>query len=433
MLFKNISILNEDFEYVEDCWVGTQGDRIAYVGTCAPEDPSAYGEVYDGAKRLLMPGFYNAHTHAPMTILRGYGEAMPLQEWLNDRIWPFEARMTPEDHYWGTALACAEMLRYGTVGFTDMYFQSAMRHKAVSEAGMKVNSCEGLIAFEDKPYSEYPVCQAMEELIDQYHNADNGRIKIDYNIHSEYCSTPMVVRDIARIAKEKGLNIHLHASETKLETEECKQRRGGMTPIQYFESMGVFECTTTAAHCVWLEDDDYAILRDRGVFVAANPVSNMKLGSGFAPYKRMIEEGLNVALGTDGCSSNNNHDIMQDMFVLALSTCGSTLDPAAITPQQVLRIATRNGALSQGREDCGLIAEGMKADLCVLDTRGPSWCPSTNMPANVVYAGHGSDVVLTMVDGDVRYRDGEWAGIDIERAMFECNDSVKRIIQELQQ
>ena len=431
MLFADISIINEDFEYLEHQWVGTQGARIAYVGGEAPEDPAAFGETYDGAGRLLMPGFYNAHAHAPMTILRGYGEGMPLQEWLNDRIWPFEAKMTADDNYWGTALACAEMLRYGIVGFSDMYYHSARRFQAVAEAGMKMNSCEGLIAFEPKPYPEYPIYEIEEELIREFHGAEDGRLQVDYNIHAEYTSNPVTVADIAQIAKEKGLRIHLHASETRMETEECKQRHDGMTPIQYFDSLGVFDNPTTAAHCVWLEDDDYAILREKGVFVAANPVSNMKLGSGFAPYRRMFEEGLNVALGTDGCSSNNNHDIMQDMFVFALSACGSTLDPTAVKPAQVLRAATRTGALSQGREDCGLLKVGFRADLCVLDITGPSWSPMTDGAANVVYAGHGSDVVLTMVDGSVRYRDGKWTGIDVERAMFECDAAVKRIVSEL--
>ncbi len=431
MLFCDISILNEEFNLVEHQWVGTKDGRIAYIGDQAPEDASAYGERYSGKDRLLMPGFYNAHAHSPMTILRGYGEAMPLQEWLNDRIWPFEAKMTPEDNYWGTVLACAEMLRYGTVSFSDMYYISDKRFQAVDEAGMKMNSCEGLIAFEEKPYSEYPIYELNERLFKEYHGTEEGRLLLDYNIHAEYTSNPVVVADIAQLVKEKGLRIHLHASETKSETEECKQRHDGMTPIQYFESLGVFENPTTAAHCVWLEEDDFEILKRRGVFVAANPVSNMKLGSGFAPLKRLFDEGINVALGTDGCSSNNNHDIMQDLYVLALTACGSTLDPTAITPQQALRAATRTGALSQGREDCGLVAQDMKADLCVLDISGPSWTPMFNGPANVVYAGHGSDVVLTMVDGRVCYRDGEWAGIDVERAKFECDASVKRIASEL--
>lgn len=431
MLFSDIAILDENLEYREHQWVGTKGDVIDYVGDAKPENAAEYGEAYDGADRLLMPGFYNAHAHASMTILRGYGEALPLQAWLNDRIWPFEAKMTPEDNYWGTLLSCAEMLRFGTVSFSDMYYASAKRFQAVTEAGMKINSCEGLIAFEDKLYADYPICQLNEELIRDFHGTENGRLLVDYNIHAEYTSNPRVCADIAQIAKDAGLRIHLHASETKTETEECKQRHDGMTPIAYFDSLGVFDVPVTAAHCVWATDDDIQIMADKGVTVATCPVSNMKLGSGFAPVSKMLAAGVNVALGTDGCSSNNNTDIMQDMYVMGLAACGSTLDPTAITPKQLIHAATRAGALSQGRNDCGQLKTGMKADLCVLDTSGPCWAPMTDALANVVYAGHGSDVVLTMVDGDVRYRDGEWAGIDMERARFECSAIVKRIVGEL--
>ena len=431
MLFADISIINSELELEEHRWVGTKGARIDYIADCAPADTAAYGEVYDGAGRLLLPGFYNAHAHAPMTILRGYGEGLPLQQWLNDRIWPFEAKMTLEDNRWGTALACAEMLRYGIVGFTDMYYASEQRFQTVAEAGMKMNSCEGLIAFEEKPYEEYPLYHLNKELMEEFHGACDGRLQVDFNIHAEYTSNPLVVEGVAQAAKDAGVRIHLHASETQLETQECKQRRGGMTPVQYFDSLGVFDNPTTAAHCVWLEDDGYAILRDRGVTVAHCPVSNMKLGSGIAPVRRMIDEGINVALGTDGCSSNNNHDIMQDMYVMALSACGSALDPTELSAKQVLYAATRAGALSQGRADCGVLDVGMRADVCVLDITGPSWTPMNDAVSNVVFAGHGSDVVLTMVDGVVCYRDGVWPGVDVERAQAECTKTVKRIVSAL--
>ncbi len=431
MLFADISLINADYELEEHRWVGTKGCLIDYIGACAPENAADYGEVYDGAGRLLLPGFYNAHAHAPMTILRGYGEGLPLHRWLNERIWPFEAKMTPQDNRWGTALACAEMLRFGIVGFTDMYYASAERLKVVAQAGMKMNSCEGLIAFEEMPYTEHPLYGLNKELMEEFHGTCDGRLLVDFNIHAEYTSNPLVVEGVAQAAKDAGVRIHLHASETKSETEECKQRHDGMTPVQYFDSLGVFENPTTAAHCVWLEDDDYAILRDRGVSVAHCPVSNMKLGSGLAPVHRMIAEGINVALGTDGCSSNNNHDIMQDMYVMALSAGGLTLDPTAITAKQVLHAATRAGAISQGRTDCGSVQEGMRADICVLDITGPSWTPMNDAVSNVVFAGHGSDVVLTMVDGAVCYRDGDWPGIDVERAKAECATAVERIKSEL--
>ena len=431
MLFANIDILDENFDYQSRRWIGVKDGRIAYVGTAAPTDAETYGEVYDGSGKLLMPAFYNAHVHAPMTMLRGYAENLPLQAWLNDMVWPFEAKMTPEDNYWATLLACAEMARFGVVSFSDMYYATRERARAVVEAGMKANLCEGLIAFEPKPYADYPICALNEELVRDLHGSAEGRILIDYNIHGEYTSNPQVCADIAVIAKSKGLRVHLHASETKSEHEECKQRHDGLTPIQYFESLGVLDVPVTAAHCVWCEDADIDILRNKGVFVAANPASNMKLGSGYAPVPALLDRGVNVCLGTDGMASNNNHDMMQDLYLLALLYKGSTNNPAVVTPKQALVAATRAGALSQGRDDCGLVKEGMKADLAVLDVSGPSWVPMTNPVVNVVYAGHGSDVCLTMSDGVVIYRDGIFPTIDLERAKTEVVQRTQRIIAEV--
>ncbi len=436
MLFADISILDENFDYRPHQWVGVADGKIAYVGDAAPQASQEggmpdFGETYDGTGKLLMPASYNAHAHAPMTLLRGYAENLPLQAWLNDMVWPFEAKMTPQDNYWGTLLACAEMARYGTVGFSDMYYCTDERVEAITQAGLKANLCEGLLAFEPKPYADYPICAKNEELVAKHHGAADGRILIDYNIHAEYTSNPQVCADIAAIAKEKGLRIHLHASETKSEHEECKQRHDGLTPIRYFESLGVLDVPVTAAHCVWVDEGDIEILADRGVFVACNPASNMKLGSGFAPIPAMLERGVNVCLGTDGMASNNNLDLFQELYLMALVYKGAALVPAVVAPKQVLAAATRVGALSQGREDCGLVKQGMKADVCVLDVTGPSWAPMTDPLVNVVYAGHGSDVVLTMADGQVVYRDGQWPGIDVERAKAEVEASTRRIMAEV--
>ncbi len=431
MLFKDIAIIDENFEYQEGCWVGVTDDRIAYIGAEAPADAAAYGEVYDGAGKLMMPALYNAHSHAPMTLLRGFAENLPLQRWLNEKCWPFEAKMTPEDNYWATVLACAEMARYGVVGFSDMYYATPERAKAVVEAGLKANLCEGLIAFEPKPYASYPICKMNEQYVATLHGMANGRILMDYNIHAEYTSNQQVCEDIAAIAKAKGLRLHIHLSETASEVEECRERHNGMSPVKYFESIGVLDLPVTAAHCVWLDDEDMDIMAEKGVFVANNPASNMKLGSGFARIPEMLARGMNVCLGTDGMASNNNHDMFADMYLMGLIYKGSTLDPAVVTPQQVLRAATRTGALSQGREDCGLLKEGMKADVCVLDVTGPQWCPMTDPVYNVVFSGAGSDVVLTLCDGQVVYRDGAWPTVDLERAKAEVAARAKRIIAEL--
>lgn len=431
MLFKNIDLLDENLAFQSDQWVGVKDGRIAYIGAEAPTDADAYGEVYDGAGKLLLPAFYNAHAHAPMTLLRGFAENLPLQAWLNEKCWPFEAKMTPEDNYWGTLLACAEMARYGTVSFSDMYYCTDERVQAVDEAGVKMNVCESELFFEPKPFSEYAIAAKMEEYVKKYHGALGGRILVDYNIHAEYTSNEQTCRDIAAVVKEAGLRMHLHLSETKSEHEECKERHNGLTPAAYFESIGVLDVPTIAAHCVWCDDADLEILKAHGAYAALNPASNMKLGSGFAPVAKMLERGVNVCLGTDGMASNNNHDMFQDMYLMALLSKGYLNDPTAVTPVQALTAATRGGALAQGREDCGLVKVGMKADLTVVDTTGPSWHPMTDPLMNVVYAGHGSDVVLTLCDGAVVYRDGAWPGIDIERVKAECTQRTQRIISEL--
>ena len=433
MLFADIGLLDEDLEYRSHCWVGTKDGRIAYVADAAPapDAAAAFGEVYDGRGRLLSPAFYNAHAHAPMTLLRGFAENLPLQAWLNDAVFPFEAKMTPEDCYWGTLLSCAEMARYGCVGFSDMYYHMEEGARAAIESGLKMNLSDSLLAFNGEGLADLPVDAENRRLIHDLQGAADGRIVVDCNIHAEYTTNPRAVADLAAFARERGLRIQVHVSETRLEHEECKQRHGGLTPVRYFDSLGVFDVPVTAAHCVWVDDEDIDVLAERGVFVAANPASNMKLGSGFAPIPKMLERGVNVCLGTDGMASNNNHDLVQDLYLLALLYKGATNDPSVVTPKQALAAATRMGALSQGREDCGYVAVGAKADLCVFDVSGPSWAPMTNPLVNMVYAGHGADVRLTMCDGRVVYRDGAWPTVDVERAKAEVAARTRRIVGEL--
>lgn len=431
MLLKDISILDGSLDFKANMHVGIADGKIEYIGTEMPSDAERFGEVYDGRGKLAMPALYNAHAHAPMTLLRGFAENLPLDRWLNEKCWPFEAKMTPEDNYWATLLACAEMARYGVVSFSDMYYATPERARAVGEAGMKANLCEGLLAFEPKPYSEYPICKMNEGYVRDLHGAYGGRILMDYNIHAEYTSNEQTCRDIVDIVRESGLRLHLHLSETEKEVEECKQRHEGMSPVEYFDSIGALDVPCTAAHCVWVSDGDMDILQRKGVFIANNPVSNMKLGSGFAPIPEMLRRNMNVCVGSDGMASNNNHDLFSDLYVMGLIYKGATLDPAVVEPKQILKAATRTGALSQGRGDCGMIEEGMRGDICVLDITGPQWCPSIQPDYNVVFAGNGGDVVMTLCDGEVVYRDGQWPGIDLEKAKHEVQARSERIISQL--
>ncbi len=441
MLFENIAIIDENFDYQPNCTVGVESAHIALIAQrpLAPEEreqaKARFGEAYDGHNKLLIPAMYNAHAHAAMTLLRGYAENAPLQVWLNDLVWPFEAHITPEDNYWGTLLACLEMARYGIVSHSDMYFALPERAQATIDAGMKANLCEGFTAFEDKPYGDYDMARLNEEFFAKYHGADEGRILVDFNIHGEYTSHPQVCAGVAEAAKRDNVRIQIHASETQSEHEECKQRHDGMTPMRYFESLGVLDVPVTAAHCVWVEPEDIEIMVKHNVFVAANPASNLKLGSGIAPIPAMLEAGVNVCLGTDGMASNNNHDMFKETYLLATLSKGYYHDPTAVSPKQALYAATRAGALSQGRDDCGLIKEGFKADLAVVSMENPSWTPVVNPLNNLVFSGHGSDVVLTMCDGRVIYRNGAWGGawggVDVERAKAEVQARTERILASL--
>ena len=441
MLFSNISIIDENFDYQPNMYVHINDSTgvIDYVGQEAPaslEDANQEVDgtrIYEGAGKLLIPALYNTHAHVPMTLLRGYAENAPLDKWLNDLVWPYEAKMTPEDAYWATQLSLAEMARFGCVSYSDMYYHTPERAQATVAAGMKANLCTSPLAFEPKPISEFPCFAEMEDGIAHHNGEANGRIKFEACVHAEYTNNDVTCKSVVEWAQDNGVGMHIHLSETKNEVEQCKERHDGKSPVEWFEEMGAFNVPTTAAHCVWVSDKDIEILAANKVSVACNPASNMKLASGFAPVEKFFNAGINVCLGTDGMASNNNHNMFQDMYLLSLLPKGHTLDPAIITPKQAFAAATRCGALAQGRSDCGLIKQGFKADLCVLDISGPNWWPMTDPLCNVVYAGCGGDVCLTMCDGRVIYEEGSWPTLDVERAKEEVSARHERICKELAQ
>ena len=430
MLFKNINIIDENFEYIENYYVGVDGDVIDYIGKKLPD--KNYKREYNGTGKLLMPGLVNAHSHVPMTLLRGYAENMKLQDWLNLSIFPFEAKMTAEDIYNGSLLGFAEMVRFGIVSTTDMYFMDDYIAKAAADAQIKCNLSIGATSFDDKGYYELAVYEENNYLIKNYHNTENGRIKIDLSLHAEYTSNEKTVKQLAEFAADKNLRMHLHLSETKQEHEQCIQRHK-MTPAAYFYKNGIFNIPTTAAHCIWLEDEDFYILKEKNVTAACCPVSNLKLASGFCNAPKLYEKEINVALGTDGAASNNNLNIFDDLKIFALVYKAAFNDATSITPKQAIMSATKNGAVSQGRDDCGTIKIGNKADLTVLDLDKPWSTPNHNALNNIVYSALGSDVVLTMVDGKVLYENGEYKTIDIERAIYNAKKSTQLILGKLRE
>ena len=429
MLFRNIGIIDENFEYRENMYVGTNCHRIVYVDSKAPEDEEAFFETYDGTGKVLMPAFYNAHGHSPMSLLRGYGENLPLDRWLNERIFPFEDKLYSDAVYWATLLTMAESIRFGIVSTTDMYFFADDIVRAVSTAGVKTNLSRSVVNF-GQPVSESASFREMTEVIRMYYGFEDGRILADASAHAEYTNDMAMLRAVADAAKEYDVHTHVHLSETEAETRECIERHG-KTPAEVFLEAGMFDQPCTAAHCVWLTEHDREIFREKGVTVASNPASNMKLSSGMCNVPALYEKGVNVAIGTDSVASNNSLNFIEEMKLFALTGKIVTMDPSVMTPQQVLRSATRAGALSQGREDCGLVREGFKADLIVLDVNGPNMCPNDDMANALIYSADGKDVCLTMCDGRVLYRDGEYTTIDIEKTIAETEKAKHEILKKL--
>ncbi|HCO19074.1 MAG TPA: amidohydrolase, partial [Tissierellales bacterium] len=351
--------------------------------------------------------------------------------WLTEKMFPFEAKLTGEDIYWGSLLGIAEMVKSGVVSFTDMYFEIEMMAQAVSESGIKVNLSHGLSYNSKKPsifvMQGYKDTERLEDIASR---DKTGRLKIDIGLHAEYTSRESLVREVAHYARERNLIVHTHLSETQGEHDNCKLKYG-KTPAEYFAECGLFDQPTTAAHCVWVEDSDIEIIKSKGVVPVHCPSSNMKLGSGFAPIKQMIEAGIPVTIGTDGASSNNNLNMVEEIYLAAMINKGSTQDPEFMYPAQLLKLATINGARAQDREDCGSIKVGNKADLVIFDMDKPHLQPVFDELANILYSGQSDDICMTMIDGQIVYKDGEFKTIDIEKVMHKAVGIKERILSEL--
>ncbi|HMM06529.1 MAG TPA: amidohydrolase [Clostridiales bacterium] len=428
MLFHNIAIYRENNTVAQNQFVGVEGAYIRYVGDTPPKKD--FGPLIDGKDKLLLPAFYNAHAHTPMTILRGYGENMALSDWLTKKIFPFEAKLTPEMVRNSTLLGIAEMFRGGVVAATDMYFFGEAIMEAFAESGAKLNLSLGTVCFDQRGFYELPDYQENEYLFRQWHGAADGRLLVDMSIHGEYTSSAKVVAEVASYAKEKNCRMQLHLSETKKEHEECIGRHG-KTPARYFYDHGLFDVPTTAAHCVWLSEEDMTLLAEKDVTVATCPVSNMKLASGIADLPAMLKKKLQIALGTDGASSNNSLSMFDDMKSLALVQRVGSGDPAALAPEEVLSFATVNGARSQGRSDCGLIKEGCRADLTLINTASLHFYPRQQLINHLIYAADNSDVVMTVVDGKIVYDHGDFPTIDTEKVMFQVERDFDAVLKAL--
>ncbi len=424
-LFSNITAVTmaDKLPVILGAYIGVTNGKISYISTKAPQEPA--NQVIDGRGMVLMPGLINCHTHIPMTPLRGYGDDHNLSDWLNNYIFPKEDLWDARAIRAATLLGLAECLRFGTTSISDMYYFSDTICQCVDEVGIKGNISRSITVFEDDYcFDKHAPSQELVALKEKWHGHDHGRIQVEASIHAEYTSFDKVWHGLAEYAINNGIGMHVHVSETKNEHESCLEKYG-LTPAQLLDVYHVWDTRSIAAHCVWLTDEDMELFARRGVTAVHCPNSNLKLASGIAPVRKMLNKGMNVALGTDGVSSSNNADLFEAIKLAALLSNGSTLDPVSLTAQEALKMATVNGAKAQGRElECGMIAPGMDADLIMLDFTQPHLIPCHNPISNLCYAASGHDVCMTMIRGKILYENGNYSTIDLQNVLQEFHDYV---------
>lgn len=396
----------------------TDGDRISYIGETPAELPVFEREI-DAQGNLLMPSFKNAHTHSAMTFLRSFAEDVPLQTWLFEKVFPYEDRLTPEDVYAFDRLAILEYLASGTTAAFDMYFYPESSAAAFTESGMRLVFCGSING----------TAADVERLNDQFQKYRNMHPLVKYRLgfHAEYTSDESLHREVARLAQAEHEPVYTHMSETKREHEECIARHGA-SPAQYFESLGMWQYGGGGYHCVWFDEADRAVFRKNGLWMVSCPCSNAKLASGIAPLKEAYEEGVQLALGTDGPASNNALDPFREMYLGAVLQKLRHDDAAALPAAEMLKAATVGGARAMGLTDCDILAEGKQADLILIDLSAPNLQPPHHIPESLVLSGSRADVKLTMCAGKILYENGQYyAGISREEILADTAARIARL------
>jgi len=401
--------------------IAIENDKISAVGD-VPADFTA-DNIIDGKNKLAVPGFVNTHTHVSMTLLRSYADDMKLMDWLENKIWPIEAKMKKNDIYWGAMLGIAEMIKTGTTTFADMYGDMEKVAEAVEETGIRAILSRGMIGV--APNGQ----DALQEnctLFEEYNNAADGRITVMFGPHAPYTCPPKFLKQVMEKAQKYNAEIHIHLAETKGEVDDCIKQYG-MTPMALMEDVGIFDLGVLAAHCVHLTDEDIAIMKKHNVRVAHNPGSNLKLASGIAPVGKLLEAGVCVGLGTDGTSSNNNLDMLEEINLAALIHKVQRLDPLMVPAAEALKMGTAYGAKAVGLSDIGELKSGMKADITLVNMQGTQWTPCYDAVSLLVYSANASMVDTVLVNGKILLEKGKLTTIDEEKVIFEVNKSAKKL------
>lgn len=418
----SLAIHSDEGSSAERGDIAIENGHIRSVGA-VPENFTAE-KIIDARGSLALPGLVNSHTHVSMSLLRNLADDLELMDWLQNKIWPIEAKMGPEEVYIGASLSMIEMIRSGITAFADMYFDMDQVAKAATEAGIRANCAVGLTG------DQKAACEKLKVFRDfhsAYHGSGNGLVQVDIGPHAPYTCDDGCMEEAAKAAADLGCGVHIHLSETEGEVRECKEKYG-ISPIQLAEKTGLFEGRAIAAHCVFVDDTDIEILARKGVHVVHNPTSNLKLASGFAPVARMIDAGVDLAIGTDGPSSNNNQNMLEEIHLSAILAKAVARNPKALPAPQALEVASRGGSRALGLEEkSGSIEAGAPADLFLLSTEGSHMQPLNDPIAAVVYGAAPSDIHTVICAGNPLMQDGKMLHLDEEAILKEARNVMKRL------
>jgi len=394
IVIKNgLSLINDDFIISN---IGIKGNKIEHIGREEIE-----GEIQIDAKdKIVLPGLFNAHTHAAMTLMRGYAEGVSLKDWL-ERIWNVEKKLTPDDVYWGTMLGILEMLKTGTTSFSDHYFHMDSVGKAVADSGMRAILCFGMMDSGNEEKADKKLKKGTE-FVKKWNNKHN-RIKAGFGPHSLYTCSLRLLRGLRKKTDELDATIHIHAAESREEVEYV-QKKYRKKPIELLDEIGMLGPNLVIAHAIWLDSHEISILGKRGVSVVHNPVSNLKLAQGIAKIYEMVSNGVNVCLGTDGAASNNNYNLFEELKMASLLQKHRLENPKLLSEKEVFYSATQNG-YSAYRLNGGALEKGKLADIILLNKKLPQYTPIYNLLSSLIYSSYGCEITHSIIDGNLVMED----------------------------
>ena len=404
-----------------EIWI--DGAKIKYVGKEAEKEAAkiTWKRQIDAKGNLILPGFKNAHTHSAMTFLRSHADDLPLLSWLNEQVFPYEARLTPEDIYDLSKLAIMEYLTSGITANCDMYLTPDTIAQASIDCGYRTVIAGAVNDF----------TQSVEQLEQWYKkwNQEGSLVSFELGFHAEYTNQRKTLEGVADLSKKYHAPVYTHNSETRSEVQQCVERTG-MTPTAYMDALGLFEHGGGLYHCVHMTEKDLEILKAKEMSVITNPASNLKLASGIAPIHRMMEKEISLAIGTDGPASNNCLDMFREMFLVTALAKYREGDAGVVDGEEVLRMATVGGARAMNLTECDILAEGKQADIIMIDLWQPNMRPIHHLQKNLVYSGSKQNIKMTMVAGEVLYENGEFQiGCDPEFVYARAEEITRRIFR----